>query len=106
MVCSEGMSASEVNRAIDAVWRIESAKVRRRLEGGWTPEEAISTPSHQCGGGTRKGLEAYGKTKSLAEWVRDPRCRVGYMALWSRVNKFGWEAERAISTAASMSQAV
>lgn len=43
-------------------------------------------------------LTAFGETKTLAQWSRDPRCQVKYHTLKCRINKYGWEAERAITT--------
>lgn len=41
-------------------------------------------------------LPAFGEEKTPAEWVRDPRCRVCYGTLSTRL-RLGWTAERAIS---------
>lgn len=43
-------------------------------------------------------LTAFGETKCLAEWSRDLRCKVRYEGLRTRINKLGWDAERAIVT--------
>jgi hypothetical protein len=44
---------------------------------------------------TAPGVLAFGEEKSLMEWVADPRCRVGYSTLHSRIS-LGWEAEKAV----------
>ncbi len=35
-------------------------------------------------------IEAFGETKTIAEWVRDPRCVVCYQTLLDRINKLNW----------------
>lgn len=42
-------------------------------------------------------LTAFGETKSMADWARDERCRVGYGTLSSRMRS-GWDPYVAIST--------
>jgi hypothetical protein len=41
-------------------------------------------------------LTAFGETKPLAEWTRDPRCKVKRQALWMRL-KIGWKPEEALT---------
>jgi hypothetical protein len=43
-------------------------------------------------------LTAFGETKTIKEWADDPRCKVTYAALYLRIARRGWEAERALST--------
>jgi hypothetical protein len=47
-------------------------------------------------------VEAFGETKTLAEWSRDARCRVSYFTLAIRVSR-GWDGEVAISTPSARS---
>lgn len=55
----------------------------RIVESGWEPEKAITEPSKEIA--TPRGLvEAFGESKTLAEWSRDPRCAVNYDALKRR----------------------
>ena len=51
---------------------------------------------------TRKTVlvTAFGETKSLVEWVEDPRCQVSYDCLKQRIGKIDWPAEIAVSTPA------
>jgi hypothetical protein len=49
----------------------------------------------------RKGrtlLTAFGETKPLFDWLEDPRCAVSRHTLSDRINKLGWDHERAITT--------
>jgi hypothetical protein len=41
---------------------------------------------------------AFGESRTLADWARDPRCRVGRRVLQLRVVRLGWDVERAITT--------
>lgn len=43
-------------------------------------------------------LTAFHESKSIAEWVRDPRCRVKYSTLKQRINCKHWDHEKAITT--------
>lgn len=45
---------------------------------------------------TNHRIEAFGEEQTLAQWSRDPRCRVGRITLLTRIRR-GWDAERAIS---------
>ena len=65
--------------------------LRKRLREGWEAEKALTTPRKQ---GYR--LTAWGETKSLAEWSRDPRARGGVKALLWRLRQ-GWEPEEVVA---------
>lgn len=43
-------------------------------------------------------IEAFGEKKCLFDWSRDLRCKVSYVSIANRIKKFGWSAEKAIST--------
>lgn len=50
---------------------------------------------------TRKAAyTAFGETKTLTNWSRDPRCVVSNAALTLRIKRRGWEVERALTTPA------
>jgi len=76
--------------------------LRTRLVEGWSPEEAITTPpingAERRWATRRTMLTAFGETKSIADWGRDPRCQVEKRQIVLRMRKFGWTAERAIAT--------
>ena len=40
---------------------------------------------------------AYGKTKSLTKWSKDPRCMCAYRTLRLRVQQLGWPLEKSLS---------
>jgi hypothetical protein len=41
-------------------------------------------------------VTAFGETKTLAQWERDPRCGVKRQALWMRLYQYCWDPEIAI----------
>lgn len=69
-----------------------------RVRGGMRFEEALTKPPTNPGGSGRESffIEAFGETKSLADWQRDPRCRVTANALRYRLRE-GMNPETAIS---------
>jgi hypothetical protein len=69
-----------------------------RLRMDWTPESAISTPpmSRARAKGTRF-LSAFGVTKFLTEWSRDPRCVVTLTGLRARLDR-GMRLSEALTT--------
>jgi hypothetical protein len=46
----------------------------------------------------RRPVEAFGETKNIAEWSRDPRCVVPYQTLWNRLMRLYWPLETALTT--------
>lgn len=44
-------------------------------------------------------VDAFGETRTVSQWSRDPRCTVHYNTLLQRLN-YGWSSERAISAVA------
>jgi len=68
--------------------------LRCRLRLGWTFEKALTTPSYA---GSWPTYQAFGETKTLAAWTRDPRCLVRKRNLKSRI-QMGWAMERALTT--------
>lgn len=45
---------------------------------------------------SNRHVVAFGETKTPAQWVRDPRCRVNIHTLRLRIFRLGWPPERAI----------
>lgn len=44
-----------------------------------------------------KWLTAFGETKTISEWIKDPRCKVRHDTLAARI-KYGYEPEESITT--------
>ncbi|MFI0511147.1 hypothetical protein ACH3Y9_12620 [Streptomyces sp. WSLK1-5] len=61
----------------------------------FSAEELLRAPVRRKPGWGK--LEAFGETRSISEWVKDPRCRVSREVLHSRYT-LGWEFERALTT--------
>jgi transposase-like protein len=59
-----------------------------RLRDGWEPEQAIAIPPQSYGRGPRGCLfRAFGESKTLSEWERDPRCVTSRTALRARLER-------------------
>jgi len=72
-------------------FNITPSVVRERLDYGWSPEEALSTPLESALLVTFKN-----KTQSVVDWCRE--LGKDYKAVNARVNKLGWSYDRALST--------
>ena len=68
----------------------------RRIEGGMTPERAISTPTVEMERGPTRYM-AWGERKTLRDWADDPRCRTSYANLKGRISD-GWDVIPALET--------
>jgi len=74
-----------------------------RLKSGIEHHEAITRPVKE----TQPDLDtltAFGVTKTVREWLADPRCVVGDDVLRSRVLRLGWSHEKSLSFPISESQ--
>jgi hypothetical protein len=81
--------------AEDPRCRATAFAIKDRLRSlGWEAEAAITTPLADSI--RRDDVPAFGESKSVAEWARDPRCRVAYFTLYLRIVKKGWDPETAI----------
>lgn len=72
---------------------------RLNNDGDYTPANCAWVTQEQQNRNKRSNihLAAFGESKLLVDWSRDPRCAVGYGTLHRRVAS-GWPAEKAIST--------
>lgn len=87
--------------AEDARCVVPRETVARRIDCyNWQIEAAISTPAYgkprTDKGVGRKMIMAFGETKSLLDWSKDPRCPVPYDSLKSRVLRGGYTPEELI----------
>lgn len=58
----------------------------------WIPLSEQSKNRRTC-----RIIEAFGEAKRVPQWVDDPRCVVNGHALRTRIDTYGWDAERAIT---------
>lgn len=63
-----------------------------RARRGWAHEDCLTRPHRNRG----KELVAWGETKTVSQWLSDPRCLVNRTAVIDRL-KHGWSPERAMS---------
>jgi DNA-binding FadR family transcriptional regulator len=66
----------------------------------FTDEELLRPPARRKPGKTK--LRAFGESRPLAEWARDPRCKVTHRVLFTRYVS-GWDLETALTAPRSHS---
>jgi hypothetical protein len=87
-----GETKSVVDWARDARSRVAANTIYARIRSKWEPEEAITTPPSgnlvsKMKEASGRLFEAYGESKPMTAWLKDPKCEVSYAALWRRLNK-------------------
>lgn len=100
-ICQEWLESYEsfYDWALSNKWERGLTIDRIDNDGGYSPKNCrITTQREQCNN-CRKNVrvEAFGETHTIAEWSRDPRCRVGYKVLQDRIQNQGWSAEDALT---------
>lgn len=100
LVTAFGETKSLRDWARDKRCQVTKAGLRDRLRNGSHPESAITDPpvSQGYNGSWNHLITAFGEEKSLAAWLRDPRCQV--RSDWTIVERIqlGATPEKAIST--------
>jgi hypothetical protein len=85
---TKGLLAWERDPRCKAPFQTIKARLLRYKLRQWTPEEAISTPpDHTChlvkvSKDRAHLVEIFGETKTIQEWINDPRCEAD--RLWFR----------------------
>lgn len=100
-----GETKTAMDWADDPRCMVSADRLGSRLRQGWTDEDAITLPV-KLGGPGHTGkravpknsppITAWGETKALSEWPRDPRARATNDQIGRRIKK-GWSPEEAIS---------
>ena len=85
------------------------AALKRLVRDGLTEDTAssdrrsgagtlTSKPPRCSGAQGARYYSAFGVTRTLSQWVRDPRCRVNLGRLYYRIHNSGWSVEEALTT--------
>jgi len=79
--------------------KVCASTISDRLAKGDTAESAIATPRENSGGSDMvyTELKAFGETRGITDWTRDPRCRVSNTGIKGRLRR-GWTVEEALIT--------
>lgn len=88
-----GESKTVHSWAKDERCSVSEGQIHKRLDMGWTPEDAISKPRQR----TREKITAFDETKGIFTWASDDRCVVSYGVLKKRI-KEGMDPELALTT--------
>ncbi len=98
VITAFGETKGAAEWARDPRCMVELKSLVRRIRGGEHPEDAITRPPASAADGRTptRIVEAFGESKSLADWARDPRCRVVLSSLWNRLGR-GMSPEEAIT---------
>lgn len=103
-VCEEWKNDFQIfaDWAISNGWKSGLTIDRKDNSKGYSSENCkISTYKEQNNNKRSNVLvTAFNETKTLMEWSEDNRCEPDYRALRDRIQKLGWEAEKAITTPA------
>lgn len=99
-VCPEWESSYETFRdwSLANGWKPGLSIERIGNEFGYSPENCRWIPrgDQNLNKRNNRRVTAFGETKVVSEWVRDPRCTVTHSGLLIRLKK-GWDAEFAIT---------
>lgn len=80
---------------------VKRGALKKRLDAGWEPEVAITTPPRDLTAprmeNARVFIEAFGETKTRNQWLKDERCVVSEGALTKRIRN-GWDPEEALTS--------
>lgn len=101
-VCDEWGESYEAFKqwALDNRWSEGLTLERKNNCRGYNPDNCCWTSRHnQARNTTRSRRYTWqGEEKILADWALDCRCRVDYNTLLARLDRSGWEFERALTT--------
>lgn len=94
-----GESKGLLEWARDPRCAVSSTTISQRLARGLSAKEAISAPPQNRGTKDLYFTEvtAFGETRGISDWARDPRCKVGLTGLVDRLRR-SWTAEEALTT--------
>ena len=103
-VCEEWIRDFQTfyNWAIIAGWKPKHDIDRIDNDGNYEPSNChfVKRKINCRNKGNNHLVEAFGEIKTAMEWSEDGRCMVNYFNLMDRLNKHGWNPEKAIATPA------
>jgi hypothetical protein len=72
---------------------------RNDYDGDYCPENCVWLPRKDQNKNRRMNvpITAFGETKIISEWAKDPRCKVKYQTLYMRIAR-GMDPEKALAT--------
>jgi hypothetical protein len=91
----DGESKTLADWACDPRCIVSAQAFYQRMARGWTLEDALYVA--QLRSGTSALIVAFGESRTLTEWSRDPRCLVPWTCVQGRL-RAGWDAEAALTT--------
>jgi len=100
-VCPEWISSFDLfyKWCIDNGWQKGLTLDRINNNGNYEPNNCrwVDYKVQSRNKRTNINLTAFGETKCLTDWSLDNRCVVGYSTLQSRIVKWGWDTEKALT---------
>jgi hypothetical protein len=93
------LDSQHIQQLLDAPeCRVSRKMFATRIRAGWSVRDAITIPPHGRPPQGKCVVTAFGETKLLTAWARDPRCCVPAALVASRISTLKWDAERALTT--------
>lgn len=100
-ICDEWMDITKFAAWLNANGYNEKMTIDRiDMDGNYEPANCRLLTFSENSSLTRNThwLEAFGEKKTIAQWLKDPRCKAKSGTLYSRWRHLGWSAEDAIAT--------
>jgi hypothetical protein len=101
-VCDEWENDYEAFKwwALDNGWEKGLTLERKNNHCGYNPENCCWASRQEQARSTSRNRRYtwQGETKILVDWALDHRCKVEYNTLLARLDRYGWEFERALTT--------
>ena len=101
-VCNEWKNSFDIfyKWAIENGWEKGLTLDRKDNDGNYNPLNCrwVTHKVQNRNKRTNILITAFGETKCMVEWSEDSRCKVSYAGLRTRIVKFNWNPETAITT--------
>lgn len=105
LLCDEWYSNPEkfIQWSIENGWEKGLTIERKDNNLGYSPDNCIWATRYEQSRNKRNSvfLTAFGETKCIADWYNDERCIVSKNQIAYRINKMGWDAEKAMTVKGS-----